>query len=65
MKIYFRSKCKADQTEHWHVEAPVRWSRMDEAERLRWLDDNIALAQFHSEDHHGVGERTILDYEDS
>lgn len=65
MKIFFRADCKAIQTEYWCVEAPPNWDRMSEAERLGWLADNIDSAQFRSEEHHGVEERTILDYNGS
>jgi hypothetical protein len=63
MRIFFRSSCKAIQTEYWSVDAPPNWHRMSEPERLTWLADNIDSAQFRSEEHHGVEERTILDYE--
>lgn len=62
MKIHFTANVKAIQTEYWLVEAPDNWEQLSEGERLRWLEDNINLAEFRSEQHNGVEERTVVDY---
>lgn len=63
MTIYFRSKCKAIQTEYWHIEAPAGWDQMSEADRLAWLDENIGSAHFDSTEDHLAVNRIILDYQ--
>lgn len=65
MRIYFRSACKALQTEFWHIDAPPVWEEMSQADRLSWLTDNIDSAQFDSAEHHRAEERTVLDYRGS
>lgn len=65
MTIYFRTSCKAIQTEYRHIEAPPDWEEMGKADRLAWLSENVDSSHFDSADHHRAEERTVLDYQGS
>jgi hypothetical protein len=65
MKVYFRTKSKAQVTEYLHVEAPPDWNHMGEPERLKWLADNLDAAVVRGAEAHDHEDTVVLDFQGS